>query len=300
MEASTAKGPRHRPIALSWKGPASERTLRETGIDLIGRVPWGTHLSLFCETKRDIIESAVCYFRPAALSNEHCIWVVSEPVDTRDALRALRAVPELERLRAKAAFEVVDGTSWYQSHSPFDRRTLIEAWKQRIATALERNFDGVRAFGNPLWRNVHQWVGVKAYERDLEKLVAQRPVIMLCVYSMRKSWPEDVFDLARTHQSVIARRRGAWEFLNTRHADKAKKEIDILNADLDHLSQLEAELTERERVVLSQIVKGESSKTAGGKLGISPRTVEYHRANAMQKLGAKNTAELVRIVLKGR
>ena len=58
-------------------------------------------------------------------------------------------------------------------------------------------------------------------------------------------------------------------------------------------------LTERERVVLGQIVKGASSKVAARRLGISPRTVEFHRANAMQKLGAKNTAELVRILLQG-
>jgi two-component system, LuxR family, response regulator FixJ len=56
-------------------------------------------------------------------------------------------------------------------------------------------------------------------------------------------------------------------------------------------------LTPRERVALAQIVRGASSKEAARRLGISPRTVEFHRANVMQKLGAKNTADLVRRVL---
>jgi two-component system, LuxR family, response regulator FixJ len=40
---------------------------------------------------------------------------------------------------------------------------------------------------------------------------------------------------------------------------------------------------------------------AGRELGISPRTIEVHRARIMEKLGAKNAADLMRVVLgKGR
>jgi two-component system, LuxR family, response regulator FixJ len=56
-------------------------------------------------------------------------------------------------------------------------------------------------------------------------------------------------------------------------------------------------LTPREREVLSQITSGASNKEAGRRLGISPRTIEVHRARIMEKLGAKNAADLVRIVL---
>jgi DNA-binding CsgD family transcriptional regulator len=56
-------------------------------------------------------------------------------------------------------------------------------------------------------------------------------------------------------------------------------------------------LTPRERDVLDRVVAGASNKEAGRTLGISPRTVEVHRARIMDKLGAKNTADLVRIVL---
>jgi FixJ family two-component response regulator len=55
-------------------------------------------------------------------------------------------------------------------------------------------------------------------------------------------------------------------------------------------------LTPRERLTLAQIVRGASSKEAARTLRISPRTVEFHRANIMQKLSAKNSADLVRRV----
>ena len=58
-----------------------------------------------------------------------------------------------------------------------------------------------------------------------------------------------------------------------------------------------AQLTPREREVLQLITNGQSNKEAGRDLGISPRTIEVHRARVMEKLGARNTADLMRIVL---
>jgi two-component system response regulator FixJ len=59
-------------------------------------------------------------------------------------------------------------------------------------------------------------------------------------------------------------------------------------------------LTPRETQVLMQIANGASNKETGRLLGISPRTVEVHRARIMDKLRAKNAADLVRIVLSER
>jgi two-component system response regulator FixJ len=59
-------------------------------------------------------------------------------------------------------------------------------------------------------------------------------------------------------------------------------------------------LTRRERDVLAQITTAASNREAAVNLGISQRTVEVHRRHIMQKLGARNTVDLIRIVLKVR
>jgi DNA-binding CsgD family transcriptional regulator len=56
-------------------------------------------------------------------------------------------------------------------------------------------------------------------------------------------------------------------------------------------------LTKREREVLSLISEGYSNKQGALRMSISPRTFESHRAEAMRKLGARNTADLVRKAL---
>ena len=56
-------------------------------------------------------------------------------------------------------------------------------------------------------------------------------------------------------------------------------------------------LTKREREVLQLISEGYSNKQGALRMRISPRTFESHRAEAMRKLGARNTADLVRAAL---
>jgi DNA-binding CsgD family transcriptional regulator len=56
-------------------------------------------------------------------------------------------------------------------------------------------------------------------------------------------------------------------------------------------------LTKREREVLNLISEGNSNKQGALRMNISPRTFESHRAEAMRKLGARNTADLVRTAL---
>ena len=166
--------------------------------------------------------------------------------------------------------------------------------------ASARGFVGVRASGNAFWVERKKWNEYYKYECSLDQFIHGQKIILLCTYSIRKSSAVDIFDVASTHQFSLALRNGQWEFLQTTEIKRVKQEIAHLNETFGALSRFffqNKSLTPRERVVAAQIVKGSANKEIARVLNISPRTVEFHRANIMHKLGAKNTVGLMRKVL---
>ncbi len=103
-----------------------------------------------------------------------------------------------------------------------------------------------------------------------------------------KNGAHDFLEKPFDADEVITRVREACEARRKRsEAPESKLAMRFTGAEL---------LTPREKDVLEQIAHGASNKVAGRTLGISPRTIEVHRARIMEKLGARNTADLVRIV----
>lgn len=66
-------------------------------------------------------------------------------------------------------------------------------------------------------------------------------------------------------------------------------------SNLKTVQTLEISLTPREREVMNLVVDGSANKQVASSLGVSPKTVEVHRANVMRKMQAKSLAELVKM-----
>ena len=79
--------------------------------------------------------------------------------------------------------------------------------------------------------------------------------------------------------------------LSERLQDSARKIMDTP-------SDIYETLTTREREILQMTAEGRTSQEVGDKLVISPRTVEVHRSNLMNKLGLHNQTELIRFAIK--
>ena len=85
-------------------------------------------------------------------------------------------------------------------------------------------------------------------------------------------------------------------------ADAFARQQSQLAADLNRsaVERLLAGLTSREREVMARVVGGQHNRDIAAELGISPRTVEVHKARMMDKLGVGNVADLVRLNLELR
>lgn len=290
-----------RPVRPKPRASGADQPLRQSGIRVVGEVPWGGHICVFYETRDDLLDTAAAYFKAGLASNEFCIWAISEPITEADAMAALRrAIPELPAQLAAGRIEIIPGIDWYLPGNEFDLQRITGGWSEKLRAALAKGFDGMRVSGNAFWIASNHWQEFCQYEHELDSSLDGQRMVVLCTYSLQASRAVDLLDVARAHNYCIARRKGDWEFLATPELRQARQEIERLCGALGVLSKRfpgDALLTPRERVVLAQIVRGASSKEAARMLAISPRTIEFHRTNVMRKLGARNTADLVRRVL---
>ena len=81
--------------------------------------------------------------------------------------------------------------------------------------------------------------------------------------------------------------------------DKLDDESEVESSDRKAALEAIHLLSSREQDVLCLLAEGKYNKEIGDKLKISPRTVEKHRENIKRKLGVQDTAELIRIAVKG-
>ncbi|KPJ66896.1 MAG: hypothetical protein AMJ45_03530, partial [Syntrophobacter sp. DG_60] len=132
--------------------------IRKTGIDIIGDAPWGTHFCLFYQTKKDLIDILVPYFKAGLENNEFCIWVTSQSLSEKEAKKAMRkAVPNFDRYLKRGQIEIIPYAKWYLKDGTFNLKRILNAWVDKLNQALAKDYDGMRVTGNTAWLEKGDW-----------------------------------------------------------------------------------------------------------------------------------------------
>lgn len=106
-------------------------------------------------------------------------------------------------------------------------------------------------------------------------------------YLLKSAMPDELIEAVRT---VVSGRR---------YICKELQHVDLSSSDPSSSDPLD-QLTPRELDVLRMVAEGKTAGEIGKELGISPRTVENHRAHCVEKLGLASSSELVRYYLRRR
>ena len=208
--------------------------LRKTGIGVVGDVPWGSHFFMFYETKEDLLDTLVPYFKAGLESGELCLWLVSEPLTEEEARNALRkAVPEFEHYLADRSIEIVGGRRFYFSGNDPDLQRVIRTWIAKTDYAVTRGYAGLRVSANTAWLEGKDWKAFSDYENEVNNSISRWRMTALCTYPLAGSTAAEILDVTRTHQFAIARRNRGWEVVETSELKQAKSEIKRLNDELE-------------------------------------------------------------------
>ncbi|MDT5122805.1 MAG: hypothetical protein QOC96_2287 [Acidobacteriota bacterium] len=210
--------------------------LRKTGISVVGDMPWGTHFCHFYETKQDLLDTLVPYFKAGLESKEYCLWVVSdfELITVEEAQGALaQAVPDLDRHLADGDIEILNGHDWYFEKNVLNLEKVMSAWDAKVQRALGRGYDGLRASADTFWLAEKDWKDFFAYEKQINDWITSQSMTVICTYPLAKSGAAEVLDVVESHQFATARRQGEWKVIETPELIQAKAEIKKLNEALE-------------------------------------------------------------------
>ena len=239
----------------------TEPGLRNTGISVVGDMAWGTHFCHFYDSKQDLLDTLVPYFKAGLDNKEFCVWVIADPLTKEEAWNALRkGVPDLDRHLADQSIEMFVGEEWYLKNGRFNLKRITSAWNEKLEQALARGYAGMRVSGDTCWLRKKDWQDFCAYENHLNESISDQAMTVWCSYPLAKSGAAEILDVARTHQFCLTRRSGNWEVIETPETKLAKREISKLNEELerrvderteqllDANEQLRNEICERKRV----------------------------------------------------
>jgi DNA-binding CsgD family transcriptional regulator len=187
---------------------------------------------------------------------------------------------------------------WTESIAPLEENpeiTQLSAARARVAeeasATIARQLNGpltaLLLYMNEIKQHSHQFSQVPGNRLYLQQVVEnalqQTERVCALVKQLSDNHPAPVSDAAGKQTSGT----------QVRHStDGARRPGRMLAPEIG-----QKPLTKREREVLSLISEGCSNKQGALRMNISPRTFESHRAEAMRKLGARNTADLVRKAL---
>ena len=194
--------------------PTTEK--RKSGLALIGDLPWGSHFCQFYQTKKDMLEILIPYFRAGLENNEFCVWVTSDFLTKKDVLRDMKkGVPGFSEFLAKGQIEVFPYTDWYLKGGKFDLKRTLNMWMEKHDEALSRGFAGMRVSGNPYWiDNKKDWDDFACYEAEINNVIGGTKLLVLCTYSLKKCGVVEILDVVKNHEFALAMNQGTWQIVS--------------------------------------------------------------------------------------
>ena len=191
-------------------------SLRKTGIDIIGDVPWGIHLCQFYQTKEDLTDILIPYFKTGLENNEFCLWVTSDLLDEQEALQVMReAVPDFGQYLEKGQIGIVPHTEWYLKYKSFSPQMILNGGLKEIDQVLANGYDGIRVAGNAAWLAKKDCKSLNDHQKVADNARGQYPIMVICAYPLDKCGASEAIDVVKNHHLSLIKQGDQWQVVGS-------------------------------------------------------------------------------------
>jgi PAS domain S-box-containing protein len=207
--------------------------LRYSGIEIIGDTLWGTHLCNFYDTKQDLLDILVPYFKTGLENNEYCLWITSAPITVEEATDSLRkTIPNFDNYLIKQSIEILPHKDWFLKNGSFDPEGVINEWYAKLKQAISMDYTGMRVNANASWLNRSIWKNFIEYEKKLKEQLKDKQIIALSTYPLEMCNATDLLDVAKVYDIAVTMRCGKWEIMESPEIRQSKEQFKKTNEEL--------------------------------------------------------------------
>ena len=183
---------------------------RESGIEALDLIRWGTHFAQFFNTKKDITEIHAPFLGEGLKDNELCVWILADisESEARDAIA--KKVPNLKEYIEKRQLQIFSYNDWYLSDGGFNVEKVLNSAVVKYQEAIDDGYSGLRATGVLSWIDKSDWYTFMEYERLLDNIIPEQKALINCVYKESKCNTSEVADVIDRHKYVISKIGDSW------------------------------------------------------------------------------------------
>ncbi len=184
---------------------------RESGIQALDLIRWGSHIAQIYEAKEDLFEILVPYLLKGLEQNERCIWIVSD-ISQDEAISALKKyLPDLYQYIEKGQLDIINYKDWYLLRGFFDGQCVLNDGFKKCEEAESEGYSGLRVTATTAWLEPKDWELFMEYEKMLNSRIADSKQLVICTYRADRCKGNKICDIINNHKYVISKKNGSWK-----------------------------------------------------------------------------------------
>lgn len=183
---------------------------RESGIDALDLIRWGTHVAQFYKTRNELTEVVVPFLTKGLEQNELCVWITSD-ISTNEAREAMEAEAlTIQEYVDRGQLQIVSHEDWYLLGGSFNCQCTLSNGFQKCQEALSNGYSGLRVIGDVFWLKQPDWSSFMEYEERVNSVVHEYKILIICAYKESGCTKNNIVDVMNTHRYVITKIDDSW------------------------------------------------------------------------------------------
>lgn len=199
---------------IKYWGIRMYKNSRNSGIENVGKIHWGTHIAHLFKSKGDYFDVIVPCIKTGLINNELCLFVYSNYTDYKEIISTFSdSIDDIDKYIESGQLVLMSYKDWYLKDNSFNEFRVNNQWKEYVDKALDNRFDGLRAVADTSWLEKSFFRTFQNYEKKANYIIPDLQFIAICLYDANKLDIFEVAEITKNHGYLIGKKENKMEVI---------------------------------------------------------------------------------------